>query len=235
MKQRVDSASRQCVAELLARHVKDYQSLFRRFSLDVGTTPPDLLAKTTLARLEAYTKVQTTDPQLEALFCQYGRYLLISCSRPGSLPANLQGVWNDSNEPAWAGDYHSNINLEMNYWPAEPTNLAECHQPFIDYVTASARSAQEHAGNTARSGAGPSRRSTTPAAFRFGNGTHPERGRAASVGAFRLWPRQGLSPQDRLSRAQGSLPVLGRPPETARTARSSPDGWSPEHGTRRKA
>ncbi|MEO0016863.1 MAG: hypothetical protein RLZZ522_146, partial [Verrucomicrobiota bacterium] len=72
---------------------------------------------------------------LEALFCQFGRYLLISCSRPGSLPANLQGVWNDSNQPAWAGDYHSNINIEMNYWPAEPTNLAECHQPFIDYVT----------------------------------------------------------------------------------------------------
>ena len=66
------------------------------------------------ARLEEYAKNQTTDPDLEALFCQFGRYLLISCSRPGSLPANLQGVWNDSNEPAWAGDYHSNINLEMN-------------------------------------------------------------------------------------------------------------------------
>ena len=131
----VESAAKQSVTELLARHVKDYQSLFHRFSLDVGTTAPDLLAKTTLARLEEYAQNQTTDPQLEALFCQFGRYLLISCSRPGSLPANLQGVWNDSNEPAWAGDYHSNINLEMNYWPAEPANLAECHQPFIDYVT----------------------------------------------------------------------------------------------------
>jgi hypothetical protein len=65
-----------------------------------GTTAPDLLAKTTLARLEAYAKNTTADPNLEALFCQFGRYLLISCSRPGSLPANLQGVWNDSNEPA---------------------------------------------------------------------------------------------------------------------------------------
>jgi alpha-L-fucosidase 2 len=131
----VDSAAKQGVKELLARHVKDYQSLFRRFSIDVGTTAPDLLAKTTLARLEAYAKNTTVDPDLEALFCQFGRYLLISCSRSGSLPANLQGVWNDSNEPAWAGDYHSNINIEMNYWPAEPANLADCHRPFIDYVS----------------------------------------------------------------------------------------------------
>jgi alpha-L-fucosidase 2 len=132
---RVDAAAKQDVKALLARHEKDYQSLFRRVSLDLGTTAPDLLAKTTLTRLEAYKKNTTPDPDLEALFCQFGRYLLISCSRPGSLPANLQGVWNDSNEPAWAGDYHSNINIEMNYWPAEPANLAECHRPFIDYVS----------------------------------------------------------------------------------------------------
>ncbi len=132
---RVDAAATQSIENLLARHEKDFQSLFRRFSIDVGTTTPDLLAKTTLARLEAYAKNTTADPDLEALFCQFGRYLLISCSRPGSLPANLQGVWNDSNQPAWAGDYHSNINIEMNYWPAEPANLSDCHRPFIDYVT----------------------------------------------------------------------------------------------------
>lgn len=132
---RVDTAAKRSAKDLQARHVKDYQSLFRRFSLNVGTTTPDQLAKTTLARLEDYTKGLTADPSLEALFCQFGRYLLISCSRPGSLPANLQGVWNDSNEPAWAGDYHSNINVEMNYWPAEPTNLSECHRPLIDYVS----------------------------------------------------------------------------------------------------
>ena len=132
---RVESAAQHSVKDLLERHVMDYQGLFRRFSLDVGTTAPDLLGMTTLARLESYAKNTAADPNLEALFCQFGRYLLISCSRPGSLPANLQGVWNDSNLPAWAGDYHSNINLEMNYWPAEPANLAECHQPFIDYVS----------------------------------------------------------------------------------------------------
>jgi alpha-L-fucosidase 2 len=131
---RVDAAGKQSTNDLLDRHVKDYQSIFRRFSIDLGTTAPELRAKTTLARLEDYNQKQTNDPELEALFCQFGRYLLISCSRPGSLPANLQGVWNDSNEPAWNGDYHSNINIEMNYWPAEVANLAECHEPYIDYV-----------------------------------------------------------------------------------------------------
>ena len=74
------------------------------------------------------------DPELEALFFQYGRYLLISSSRPGGLPANLQGLWNDSNHPPWQCDYHANINLQMNYWPAETTNMAECHLPLFDFI-----------------------------------------------------------------------------------------------------
>ncbi|WP_184303751.1 glycoside hydrolase family 95 protein [Aporhodopirellula rubra] len=133
--QRVDSAASRSVDVLLAEHVSDYQSLFGRVSLDLGTPDSSQVEKSTKERLEAYTRNKVADPDLEALFCQFGRYLLISCSRPGSLPANLQGVWNDSNRPAWAGDYHSNINVEMNYWPAETSNLAECHVPFIDYVS----------------------------------------------------------------------------------------------------
>ncbi len=148
--EQVDAAASRNVDTLLAEHVKDYQSLFGRVSFDLGTTAPALRAKSTLDRLEAYTLDRTVDPELEALFCQFGRYLLISCSRPGALPANLQGVWNHSNRPAWAGDYHSNINLEMNYWPAEPANLAECHVPFIDYVTSlrevNAKNTQRHYG-----------------------------------------------------------------------------------------
>ena len=69
---------------------------------------------------------------------QYGRYLLASCSRPGGLPANLQGLWNDSNSPAWASDYHNNINIQMNYWGAESTALPECHEPLLDFVAACA-------------------------------------------------------------------------------------------------
>jgi alpha-L-fucosidase 2 len=148
--EQVHAAAEQSVDTLLANHVKDYQSLFGRVSFDLGKTVPEVRVKSTVDRLEAYTRDQSVDPELEALFCQFGRYLLISCSRPGGLPANLQGVWNHSNRPAWAGDYHSNINLEMNYWPAEPANLAECHVPFIDYVTSlrevNAKNTQRHYG-----------------------------------------------------------------------------------------
>ncbi len=75
-----------------------------------------------------------TDLGLEALYFQFGRYLLIASSRPGGLPANLQGLWNDSMFPPWDSDYHLNINLQMNYWPAEVTNLAELHEPLFDYL-----------------------------------------------------------------------------------------------------
>jgi alpha-L-fucosidase 2 len=111
--------------ELKTEHVKDFQALFNRVSLDLGTSDNSL--PTDKRKLHA-------DPAMAALLFQYGRYLLISCSRPGGLPANLQGLWNDSNTPPWHCDYHSNINVEMNYWPAEVTNLAECHLPFFDLV-----------------------------------------------------------------------------------------------------
>lgn len=147
----VDEASAQNITSLLSAHLKDYQSLFGRVSMDLGKTDAALREKTTLDRLRAYTSDQSTDPELEALFYQFGRYLLISCSRPGALPANLQGVWNHSNLPVWAGDYHSNINLEMNYWPAESANLGECHVPFIDYIKSirevSAQNTKRHYGN----------------------------------------------------------------------------------------
>ena len=84
-------------------------------------------------RLERVKKGET-DLGLEALYFQFGRYLLIASSRPGGLPANLQGLWNDSMFPPWDSDYHLNINLQMNYWPAEVTNLAELHQPLFDYL-----------------------------------------------------------------------------------------------------
>ena len=231
---RVDAAAKQSVAELLARHVMDFQSLFRRFSLDVGTTAPDLLAKTTLARLEAYAKNTTADPDLEALFCQFGRYLLISCSRPGSLPANLQGVWNDSNQPAWAGDYHSNINVEMNYWPAEPANLAECHRPFIDYVT----SIREVSAENTRKNYGKVRGWTVQTmnnacGISFWKWNPP----GSAWYALHLWEHFAFG-RDKAYLRKTAYPVLKevcqfwddhlkrRPDGTLVT----PDGWSPEHG-----
>jgi alpha-L-fucosidase 2 len=115
---------------LRAAHVADYQRLFRRVSLSLGAGAGDLPTDERLLRY----RDGADDAELEALFFQYGRYLLISSSRPGSLPANLQGLWNNSNDPPWRSDYHSNINIQMNYWLAEPTNLAECAIPFFDYV-----------------------------------------------------------------------------------------------------
>jgi alpha-L-fucosidase 2 len=79
-------------------------------------------------------KAGKPDPALEALYFLYGRYLLMSCSVPGGLPANLQGLWNEELHPPWSADFHSDINIEMNYWPAEVTNLSECQEPLFDYV-----------------------------------------------------------------------------------------------------
>lgn len=118
--------------QLQADHERDVQALLGRVALDLGTSPADRRALTTDARLAAYTQ-SGGDPELEALYFHYGRYLLISSSRD-SLPANLQGLWNDSLTPPWNSDYHSNINLQMNYWPAEPTNLAEAARPLHRFI-----------------------------------------------------------------------------------------------------
>ncbi|WP_019028955.1 glycoside hydrolase family 95 protein [Colwellia piezophila] len=123
---------------LLTEHVNDYQALYHRvaLTLDDGkdSKNADLVKNIpTDQRILNYSK-SPSDLGLETLFFQYGRYLLISSSRPGSLPANLQGKWNDSLVPAWASDYHFNINAQMIYWPAEVTNLAETHVPFLEYT-----------------------------------------------------------------------------------------------------
>lgn len=118
--------------ELQAAHRRDVQRLLGRMQLDLGTSAPERRALTTDARLASYTR-EGGDPELEALYFQFGRYLLVSSSRD-SLPANLQGLWNDHLQPPWNSDYHSNINLQMNYWPAEVTNLAESARPLHRFV-----------------------------------------------------------------------------------------------------
>ncbi len=119
-------------AESLAdAHRRDYRALFSRVSLHVGRTAQE--ARPTDQRLREYA-AGATDPSLEALYFQYGRYLLISASRPGGPPANLQGIWNPHMRPPWSSNYTININTEMNYWPAETTNLAECHEPLLSFI-----------------------------------------------------------------------------------------------------
>ena len=112
-------------------HIKDYQNLFNRVKLELGSSSAGYFA--TNERLDAL-KRGSSDPDLIELYFQFGRYLLISSSRPGSLPANLQGIWADGMKPPWNADYHTNINVQMNYWPAEVTNLSECHLPLFDFT-----------------------------------------------------------------------------------------------------
>ncbi len=116
-------------------HIADHRHYFDRLSLDLGHSPKAVAALPTDKRLEAYRKKQD-DPELEATVFQYGRYVLIAGSRPGNLPANLQGIWNDKVHATWACDYHNNINLQMCYWGAEVGNLSECHLPFINFMKA---------------------------------------------------------------------------------------------------
>ncbi len=118
--------------KLKSRHMADYQALFNRVAIDLGTTDTETLKLPTDERLER--NKQTPDHDLEELYFQYARYLLISCSRPGGLPANLQGIWCNQLNPPWQSDYHLNINLQMNYWPSGPCNLLECQEPLIDYI-----------------------------------------------------------------------------------------------------
>ncbi|SFU53335.1 glycoside hydrolase family 95 protein [Pseudoduganella namucuonensis] len=143
----VDAAAARPWGELLAEHEKDFRALFGRVAVDFGAAPEARRALTTDQRIEAYT-LQGGDPELEAQYFQFGRYLLISSSR-GSLPANLQGLWNNSYAPPWNSDYHTNINIQMNYWPAEPANLSELATPFFDFVRGVTPVYRRHLAETA--------------------------------------------------------------------------------------
>ena len=124
-------AAKRSYADLKARHIADYQRLFNRVKLTLGAGPaPDLPTDERLKRVASGAE----DPHLIEQYFQFGRYLLISCSRPGSMAATLQGLWNDKLEPPWDSKYTININTEMNYWPAEVTNLSELHEPLFDLI-----------------------------------------------------------------------------------------------------
>lgn len=130
VRQQLADARAKSVAQLRAAHVADYQKLFRRVELTLETDEP--LNLPTDQRVRNFAN--GNDPQFATLYFQFARYLLISCSRPGGQPATLQGLWNDSLTPPWDSKYTININTEMNYWPAEPGNLAECVAPLTDMV-----------------------------------------------------------------------------------------------------
>jgi alpha-L-fucosidase 2 len=145
--EQLQRASERPFDELFQRHVTEYRQRFDRFELSLTPGGDPLACLPTdqrLLRLKEAGKAPrseppeqakaSADPGLMALYVQYGRYLLLSCSRPGSLAANLQGIWNDSFTPPWESKYTININTQMNYWPAESLNLEECHEPLFDLI-----------------------------------------------------------------------------------------------------
>jgi alpha-L-fucosidase 2 len=236
----VDRASAEPYDQLRREHIADYQSLFDRIRLDLGKSSPERASLPTDAR--KILAEHGNDPEMDGLLFQYGRYLLISCSRPGSLPANLQGLWNDSNAPPWASDYHTDINIEMNYWPGEAANLSECQVPLFDLIDSQA----------------PSWRTLTQAApeYRLASGAAPTRGfdiRASfnimggmgwlwikTAGAWlcqSYWEHYAFT-GDKHFLATRAYPILKQTSEFwADHLKALPDGslvvpegWSPEHG-----
>jgi alpha-L-fucosidase 2 len=124
----LEDATRKSYNELLKRHLKEYQPYFNRLSFDI--TKEQVIEVPTDVRIQNFKETKA-DPHLEELIFQYGRYLLISTSRPGTMPANLQGIWADGIRCPWNGDYHTDVNIQMNYWPADVTNLSEINMPFF--------------------------------------------------------------------------------------------------------
>ena len=137
----LNAAASKAYKSMKKAHVAQYKAYFDRVSFDLGTTPA--AAATTDVRIRDFASGD--DPQLVELYLQFGRYLLICSSQPGNQPANLQGIWADGLSPAWDSKYTTNINVEMNYWPAEVTNLSELHEPFITMVKEVAQTGAETA------------------------------------------------------------------------------------------
>ena len=232
----IAAAETQPLEALRQRHLDDLAPLLGRVRVDWGRSDPARLALPTDERLAAYAQ-GGADPDLEETIFQYGRYLLASCSRPGGLPANLQGLWNDSNKPPWASDYHNNINVQMNYWGAEPTALAECHEPLLDFVSASAEpcriATRKEFGENTRGWT-----ARTSQSIFGGNGWQWNIPASAWYAQHMAWHYAFTQDEDFLRR-QGYPMVkeicqfwedhLKQLPDGTLVA---PNGWSPEHGPR---
>nr|WP_231979241.1 glycosyl hydrolase [Tessaracoccus coleopterorum] len=222
-------------ADLLAESSADLAARMGRVSLDLGTSGEEVLALPTDRRLARYAE-GGSDPSLERMMYDYGRYLLICSSRAGGLPANLQGLWCNQNDPTWGSDYHTNINIQMNYWGAEPNDLGDAHTPLIDFIAQVAepsRVATRRAFGQ-RPGVGP----PAPPSHRSGQRLGVEHRLQRLVHAPRLrtlgvLARHRLPARHRAADGARDLPVLGGPSGgTARRRTRRPDGVVPEHGPR---
>lgn len=232
----VAAAARQGADALLSKHQKDFSSRMRRVAVDWGTTAPEIAALPTDQRLTRYAD-GGADPSLEQTLFTYSRYLLASSSRPDGLPANLQGLWNDQDQPAWASDYHTNINVQMNYWGAETADLPDSHEAltrFIEQVAVPSRVATRHAfGADTRGWTARTSQSV------FGGNSWQWNTVASAWYAQHLWEHYAFT-QDREYLRKHAYPLIkeicefweDRLVEDADGRLVSPDGWSPEHGPR---
>lgn len=175
--QAMSAATARNFSELRQNHLADYQPLFRRVAVDLGTSPTAALP--TDRRIAGFNSED--DPALAALYYQFGRYLLLASSRPGGQPANLQGIWNQELWPPWSSKWTTNINAEMNYWAAETANLPECHEPLFDLIDDLRLSGQK----TAREWYGCR-------GFVVHHNTDLWRGTAPVDGSWGLWPMGGV-------------------------------------------
>ncbi len=230
---RLEAASQRSFDELKDRHVADHAELFNRLRFDIGDTAPDVLAMTTEARIKAHG-AGGLDPDLEETLFQMGRYLLIASSRRPGLPANLWGIWTYTNRPPWAGDYHTNINIQMNYWPADVANLPECHLPLLDLVDA----IREPSRKETRAELGNVRGWATRTSHNiYGDHWWKWNMPGSAWYALHFWDSYSFTRDEKLLREKG-YPILkeicefwvDRLKELEDGTLVSPKGWSPEHG-----
>ena len=221
--------------KLRADHVQDFQGPFARVALELGPTDRATAALPTDQRLANYQKAVGEDHGLESLLFQYGRYLLISSSRPGTLPANLQGKWNQSNRPPWRCDYHTDINVQMNYWPVEVGNLAECFQPYAEWLN-SIREVRKKATNEAYHTRGWTMRAENGI---FGGSTWQWVESGSAWCAQNLWEHYAFTGDKEYLRTR-AYPImkeicefwLDRLKTLPDGTLVAPNGYSPEHGPR---
>ncbi|MGP9503678.1 glycosyl hydrolase family 95 catalytic domain-containing protein [Specibacter sp. AOP5-B1-6] len=221
---------------LRAEHQGELSPLMSRVSVDWGMTPDPVAKVPTDVRLAAYGAGQD-DPSLEQTMFAYGRYLLLGSSRRGGLPANLQGLWNDSNQPAWASDYHTNINVQMNYWGAETTNLAESHEPLIEFI----RQVAVPSRVATRNAFGAETRGWTARTSQsiFGGNSWEWNTVASAWYGQHIYEHWAFT-QDANYLRETAVPLLkeicqfweDRLVEDSNGKLVAPDGWSPEHGPR---
>ena len=237
----LDAAAKRSYDELLSEHVKDYQSLYGRFALSLGETPKALSALPTAERVKAYQdqfkeKGSMDDRDLESLIYQYARYLMISCSRPGhgGMPANLQGLWLYHFRPAWRCDYHTDINLQMNYWFTDQANISECFTPLAEWVDSIRDVRKEETRKVLKVKRGWLMRSENGV---FGGSTyHFQKGDSAWI-SQNLWDHYAFT-QDKKYLKRYAYPVMKEISEFWLDHLKAlpngklviPDGRSPEHG-----